>query len=164
MKMLFVSALRIFTYKMPFVFTFFIFSLVNIGCCEAQSIVGKWKEIGGKNYFNARGVQKSGKEFILAAPQMGGQVLDIRADHRFTSSELMNWVPSQMELKGTWTISGDQLNTTLDVNQPDPKADPTKEAMINNYKLSWNGNNMILTLMLKSNPIMEKMEKTYVRF
>jgi hypothetical protein len=137
--------------------------LMSINSCDAQSVVGKWKEISGKNYFNAKVAKEQGTTFIPAAPQMGGQVLEIRADHSFTSSELMNWIPSQMELKGTWTLSGDQLNTTLNASQPDPNTNPTKEAMINNYKLSWNGNNMILSLTLKPNPMMERMEKTYVR-
>jgi hypothetical protein len=137
--------------------------LVSINSCDAQSIVGKWKEVSGKNYFNASVAKEQGEKFIPAAPQMGGQVLEIRADHSFTSSELMNWIPSQMELKGTWTLAGDQLNTTLNASQPDPNTNPTKEAMINNYKLSWNGKDMILSLTLKPNPMMERMEKTYTR-
>lgn len=138
-------------------------ALISINSCDAQSVVGKWKEVSGKNYFNAKVAKEQGEKFIPAAPQMGGQVLDIRADHSFTSSELMNWIPSQMELKGTWTLAGDQLNTTLNASQPDPNTNPTKEAMINNYTLSWNGSNMILSLTLKPNPMMERMEKTYVR-
>jgi hypothetical protein len=129
----------------------------------AQSIVGKWKEVSGKNYFNAKGVAKTGKQFVPAAPQMGGQVLDIRADHSFSSSELMNWVPSQMDLTGTWKLTGDQLNTILNANQPDPTTNPTKEAMINNYTVTWSGNNLILSLIIKANPIMDKMEKTYIK-
>ena len=85
--------------------------------CDAQSIVGKWKEVSGKDFCTAKGVKVTGKQFLPQAPQMGGQVIEIRSDHTFTSSELMTWVPSAVKLTGTWTLSGDQLNTKLDLHQ-----------------------------------------------
>ena len=106
----------------------------------------------------------TGKQFLPQAPQMGGQVIEIRSDHTFTSSELMNWVPSAVNLTGTWTLTGDQLNTKLDLHQPDPINNPAKDAVSTIYTITINGNNMILSLLMPSkNPIIERMEKTYIR-
>ena len=94
--------------------------------CNAQSIAGKWKEVSGKDYCTPKGVKATGKQFLLQAPQMGGQVIEIRSDHTFTSSELMTWVPCAVNLTGTWTLAGDQLNTKLDLHQPNPINNPAK--------------------------------------
>jgi hypothetical protein len=131
---------------------------------DAQSIVGKWKEVSGKDFCTAKGVKATGKQFLPQAPQMGGQILEFRSDHTFTSSELMNWVPSSVKLTGTWTLSGDQLNTKLDLHQQDPMSNPTKDAVTTVYTITINGNNMVLSLQMPSNnPIIERMEKTYIR-
>jgi hypothetical protein len=130
--------------------------------CDAQSIAGKWKEVSGKDYCTPQGVKATGKQFLLQAPQMGGQVLEIRSDHTFTSSELMTWVPSDVKLTGTWALSGDQLNTKLDLRQPDPLNNPAKDAVTTIYTLTINGNNMVLSLSMQGrSPIIERMEKTY---
>jgi hypothetical protein len=132
--------------------------------CDAQSIAGKWKEISGKDYCTAQGVKATGKQFLLQAPQMGGQVLEIRADHTFTSSELMNWVPSEVKLTGTWTLTGDQLNTKLDLHQPDPLNNPAIDAVTTIYTMTIAGNNMVLSLSMHGrSPIIERMEKTYTK-
>src|SRR6185312_4824774 len=79
--------------------------LTGITNCDAQAIAGKWKEVSGKDFCTEKGVKATGKQFLPQAPQMGGQVLEIKSDHTFTSSELMNWVPSDFKLTGTWTLS-----------------------------------------------------------
>jgi hypothetical protein len=95
---------------------------------------------------------------------MSGQVLEIRSDHTFTSSELMNWVPSSVKLTGTWTLTGDQLNTKLDLQQPDPINNPTKDVVTTIYTITMNGNNLVLSLPMNNrNPIIERMEKTYIK-
>lgn len=130
--------------------------------CDAQSIEGKWKEVSGKDYCTAKGVKVTGKQFLPQAPQMGGQVLEIRSDHTFTSSELMNWVPSSIILTGTWTLTGDQLNTKLDLHQSDPVNNPAKDAVTTIYTITINGNNLVLSLLMNNkSPIIERMEKTY---
>jgi hypothetical protein len=132
--------------------------------CDAQSITGKWKEVSGKDYCTPKGVKATGKQFLLQAPQMGGQVLEIRSDHTFTSSELMNWVPSDVKLTGTWVLTGDQLNTKLDLRQPDPLNNPAKDAVTTIYTLTVNGNNMVLSLSMHGkSPIIDRMEKTYIK-
>ena len=157
------SMLMPFALKALLIFILTTVGLVSFIKCDAQSIAGKWKEVSGKDYCTAKGVKATGKLFLPQAPQMGGQVLEIRSDHTFTSSELMNWVPSALKLTGTWTLSGDQLNTKLDLHQPDPKDNPTKEASTTIYTITLEGKNMILSLPVTKSPIIERMEKTYVR-
>ena len=157
------SGLQAFTCKALLILTFATVGLGFTVKCDAQAIAGKWKEVSGKDYCTEKGVKATGKQFLPQAPQMGGQVLELRSDHTFTSSELMNWVPSDFKLTGTWTLSGDQLNTKLDLVQPDPKTNPAKEAVTTIYTVTINGNNMILNLPVKNNPMIIKMEKTYTR-
>jgi hypothetical protein len=145
-------------------FMLIIFTLAGMASsytCGAQAIAGKWKEISGKNYCTSKGVKSTGKQFLPLAPQ--GQILEIKSDNTFTTNELMMWIPSTLNLKGTWSLSGDQLTTKLDAHQPDPMNDPTKEAATTIYTITFSGNNMILLLPMKGNPIIEKMEKTYAR-
>jgi hypothetical protein len=156
------------TFKAIALKSLLIFTCATVGLgsfikCNAQSIEGKWKEVSGKDFCTAKGVKATGKQFLPQAPQMGGQVLEIRSDHTFTSSELMTWVPSAVKLTGTWTLSGNQLNTKLDLHQSDSKNNPTKNAVSTIYTITINGNNMILSLAISNNPIIERMEKTYIR-
>jgi hypothetical protein len=158
------KTLKAFTVKAMLILTCTTFGFAEFTKCDAQSFVGKWKEVSGKDYCTPKGLKVTGKQFLLQAPQMGGQILEIRSDHTFTSSELMNWVPSSVKLTGTWTLSGDQLNTKLDLHQPDPLTNPTKDAVSTNYTITISGNNMVLSLLMPSNnPIIERMEKTYIR-
>src|ERR1035437_6918704 len=90
-----------FTLKAILILTFTIVGFSGFTKCGAESIVGKWKEVSGKDYCTAKGVKVTGKQFLPQAPQMGGQVFEIRSDHTFTSSELMNWVPSSIILTGS---------------------------------------------------------------
>jgi hypothetical protein len=158
------KANKAFVIKATLILTCTIFGFADFTKCDAQSIEGKWKEVSGKDYCTPKGVKATGKQFLPQAPQMGGQVLEIRSDHTFTSSELMNWVPSSVKLTGTWTLSGDQLNTKLDIHQPDPLNNPAKDAVSTIYTITINGNNMVLSLLMHgSSPIIERMEKTYIR-
>jgi hypothetical protein len=157
------KTLKDFILKSLLIITGITFGFVSFNKCDAQSIEGKWKEVSGKDFCTAKGVKVTGKQFLPQAPQMGGQVLEIRSDHTFTSSELMTWVPSSVKLTGTWTLSGDQLNTKLDLHQTDPINNPAKDAVTTIYTLTINGGNMVLSLLISNNPIVERMEKTYTR-
>jgi hypothetical protein len=155
---------KAFIFKALLIITGITFGFSGLNKCGAQSIEGKWKEVSGKDYCTAKGVKATGKQFLPQAPQMGGQVLEIRSDHTFTSSELMNWVPSSVKLTGTWTLTGDQLNTKLDLQQPDPINNPTKDVVTTIYTITMNGNNLVLSLPMNNrNPIIERMEKTYIK-
>jgi hypothetical protein len=157
------KTMKAFILKALFTITCITYGFGSVNKCDAQSIVGKWKEVSGKDYCTAKGVKVTGKQFLTQAPQMGGQVLEIKSDHTFTSSELMTWVPSSVKLTGTWTLSGDQLNTKLDLQQADPINNPAKGAVTTIYTLTISGGNLVLSLLISNNPIVEKMEKTYTK-
>jgi hypothetical protein len=155
--------LKAFILRALFIISCITSGLIGFNNCNAQSIEGKWKEVSGKDFCTAKGVKATGKQFLPQAPQMGGQILEIRSDHTFTSSELMNWVPSSVNLTGTWTLTGDQLNTKLDLNQKDPVNNPAKDAVTTIYTITIDGKNLVLSLLISNNPIVERMEKTYIR-
>ena len=158
------NTIKAFVLKALFIIAGITYGFSSFNKCDAQSAEGKWKEVSGKDYCTPKGVKATGKQFLPQAPQMGGQVLEFRSDHTFTSSELMNWVPSSVRLTGTWTITGDQLNTKLDLQQADPINNPSKESVTTIYTITINGNTLILSLNMNNrSPIIERMEKTYTR-
>jgi hypothetical protein len=144
-------------------FIAFIVCMSALGNCNAQTITGKWKEVSMKNYFTAQAARESGEKFTEHPPYVDAQILIIKADHSFTTTQWMNWIPGALELTGTWNLAGNQLNTKLDTHQADPRNNPTQEAALNIYTLTIMADHLVLTLPIKNNPYMEKMEKTYVR-
>lgn len=131
--------------------------------CEAQNITGRWKEISMRNYYSPQEAKESGKKFTEHPPYTEAQVLVIGADHSFTTNQYMSWIPGTLKLTGTWSLAGNQLTTKLDSRQPDPRNDPTQQTAMNIYTLTVSGDHLILSMPIKNNPIMEKMEKTYVK-
>jgi hypothetical protein len=150
---------RIFPFSLSI---FFVFLLVS-GLCSAQDITGKWKEISMRNYYTPGQAKETGEKFTEHPPYTEAQVLIISADHRFTTNQWMSWIPGTLQLTGTWSLAGNLLNTKLDNHQPDPGNNPTQEAALNIYTLTITADHLILSLPVKNNPIMEKMEKTYVK-
>jgi hypothetical protein len=143
--------------------TLFILCMSVLGNSNAQTVVGKWKEVSMKNYYTAQEAKESGEKFTEHPPYTEAQVLVFKADHSFTTNQWMSWIPGTLQLSGTWSLTGNQLSTKLDTGQPDPRNDPTPEAALNIYTLSITADHLVLTLPIKNNPVMEKMEKTYVK-
>jgi hypothetical protein len=141
----------------------FIVSISSLGNCDAQSITGKWKEVSMKNYYTAQEAKESGEKFTEHPPYTEAQVLVIKADHSFTTNQWMSWIPGTLQLTGTWSLAGNQLKTKLDTRQMDPRNNPTPEAALNIYTLTVTADHLILSMPVLNNPIMEKMEKTYVK-
>ena len=149
--------------KFLFSLSLCIVCLSTSAICEAQNITGKWKEIYMRNYYTPQKATESGKQFTEHPPYTEAQVLDIKADHTFTTNQYMSWIPGTLQLTGTWSLASNQLNTKLDSRQVDPRNDPTQEAALNIYTMTATGDHLILSLPVKNNPVMVKMEKTYVK-
>lgn len=149
--------------KLLFSMLLFIVSLTSSGICEAQNITGKWKEVSMRNYYTPQEAKESGEKYSEHPPYTVAQVLVINADHSFTTNQWMSWIPGTLQLTGTWSLVGNQFNTKLDSRQFDPRNDPTQEAALNIYTLTVTADHLILSMPIKNNPIMEKMEKTYVK-
>ena len=110
--------------------------------CDAQSIVGKWNGVSVKNYFSAEYAKVAGKSMEeKTVKEAGNSAIEYKSDHTFiiTFSALND--PEVTTMKGTWSLTGDQLKTTLE-----PKYNPQK--MTTTATVSINGNTMITTAVM----------------
>ena len=134
--------------------------------CDAQAIVGKWKGVSVK-YFNTPEVtRQTGKE-IQESPskEMGNSGYEFKSDHTFTNITPMHISGTNSTevttFKGTWSLSGDQLTTTLDAHQANPKYNLKKGNASGNLKIQISGNTLIMTKVPPSNPSINKIEYAY---
>jgi hypothetical protein len=129
--------------------------------CDAQSIVGKWKGVSVK-YFNTPALAKqTGKEMQESpSKEVGNYGYEFKSDHTFTNIHFTVTNSSEVIMKGTWSLSGDQLTTTLDAHQPDPKYNPKKGDAPVNQIIQISGNSLIITW-VKPNPRVNKIEYAY---
>src|SRR5450432_549569 len=139
--------------KIKLMFTAFsLKALVAISCitvgsagftkCGAQSIVGKWNGVSVKNYFSAEYAKVTGKPMEeKTVKEAGNSAIEYKSDHTFimTFSALND--PEVTTMKGTWSLTGDQLQSTLE-----PKYNPRK--MATNATISITGNTMVTTAVM----------------
>jgi len=119
--------------------------------CDAQSIVGKWNGVSVKNYFSAEYAKVAGKSMEeKTVKEAGNSAIEYKSDHTFimTFSALND--PEVTTMKGTWSLTGDQLKTTLE-----PKYNPQK--MTTTATVSINGNTMVTTAVM---PAPSRISKT----
>ncbi len=134
----------------------------NITKCDAQAILGKWILESSKTFFTPAGVKEAGSPFIIT-PQasLGNAIFEFKADHTCISTVSINNNP-KLILTSKWSVSGDQLTTTLDAHQPDPKYNPEKGEASGNTTIQISGNTLIvIQVMPKSSPTVNKIESTY---
>ena len=137
--------------------------------CNAQSIVGKWKEVSSKGICNAKGVKITGKEFVIStATDETASVMEFRSNHTYTTlgTATTNTAGRRMAVttNGTYILSGDQLTATLDANQPNPLNNPKKDAVaVTPSTIHLNGNSLVISHIMTGSPILEKMEISYKR-
>lgn len=110
--------------------------------CDAQSIVGKWNGVSVKNYFSDDYAKVMGKPMEeKTVKEAGNSAIEYKSDHTFimTFSALND--PQVTTMKGTWTLTGDQLKSTLE-----PKYNPRK--MTTTATVLINGNTMVTTAVM----------------
>jgi len=110
--------------------------------CDAQSIVGKWNGISVKNYYSAEYAKQAGKAMEeKTAKETGNSTIEYKSDNTFimTFSALNDTEVTTM--KGTWSLTGDQLKITLE-----PKYNPQK--ITTTATISINGNIMVTTAVI----------------
>ena len=129
--------------------------------CDAQPIVGKWKGVSVK-YFNTPAVaRQTGKEMQESpSKEIGNYGYEFKSDHTFTNIHFTAANGNEVITKGTWSLSGDQLTTTLDAHQADPKYNPKKGDAPGNVIIQISGNSLIMTW-VKPNPAINKIEYAY---
>ena len=110
--------------------------------CDAQSIVGKWNGVSVKNYFSAEYAKVAGKSMEeKTVKEAGNSAIEYKSDHTFIMTFSAPNDPEVTTMKGTWSLTGDQLKTTLE-----PKYNPQK--MTTTATVSINGNTMITTAVM----------------
>jgi|SRR5450432_43355 len=135
-----------------------IFNLMVIGSagalpCNAQAITGRWKEVSSIEYYKVN--EGTGEHTPKQHPPFNGkyQVLEIKADQSFTSTQYMNWLPGEVGITGKWSLTGDQLKTiTNNINI---------DYAVNIYTIKLNGKDLVLSLKQNKNPAVLKIDKTY---
>ena len=110
--------------------------------CDAQSIVGKWNGVSVKNYYSAEYAKEVGKPMEeKSAQEIGNSTIEYKTDHTFiiTFSAVNDTEVTTM--KGTWSLTGDQLKFTLE-----PKYNPKN--ITQTATVSIDGNTMVTTAII----------------
>ena len=139
------------TLKALIVITCFIVGFASFTKCDAQSIVGKWNGVSVKNYFSPEYAKVAGKSMEeKTVKETGNSAIEYKPDHTFimTFSALND--PDVTTMKGTWSLTGDQLKLTLE-----PKYNPQK--MTTTATVSITGNTMVTTAVM---PAPSRISKT----
>lgn len=131
-----------FTVKVIFIITCITVGFSGITRCNAQSIVGKWKGISVKNYFSPEGAKMMGKSMEeKTSKEAGNSNIEYKADHTFIMTFSAPNSSEVTTMKGTWSLTGDQLKLTLE-----PKYNPQKITTTSSILI--NGNTMITTAIM----------------
>jgi hypothetical protein len=110
--------------------------------CDAQSIIGKWNGVSVKNFFSAEYAKVAGKSMEeKTVKEAGNSAIEYKPDHTFIMTFSAPNDPEVTTITGTWSLTGDQLKTTLE-----PKYNPQK--LTTTATVSINGNTMITTALI----------------
>lgn len=130
------TALRL---KTVLLITFTIFELVSFTTCKAQSIVGSWKGVSTKYYYNEEYAKQIGKSTEEKnGKDFDGFDINYNAGNTFVMHITKPNSTEVMIMKGTWSLSGDKLTTTREL-----QFNPTKRSSISTILIT--GNKMIQT-------------------
>ncbi len=110
--------------------TLFMLICITIGFagftkCNAQSIIGKWKQVSAKQFFNAEDAKKLDRSFIeVPTGSAGNTVIEFKSDHTYNQTISGKYQPKPISLTGSWSGLGDQFKMKIDANQADSKNTP----------------------------------------
>jgi Lipocalin-like domain len=124
--------------------------------CDAQSIVGKWKEISVKQFYTPEYAKKIGKTVIEGqAPANSTYQWEFKSDHTY----IINGGPGKDNTTtGEWSVSENQLTMKAAAQVRKGKGSEI-------YTFSITGNTMTRTMMIQPpyNEIVFKQEDTSIR-
>lgn len=136
------SMFSAFALKALFVIACIIVGFAGFTKCDAQSIVGKWNGVSVKNYFSTEYAKVAGKSMEeKTAKEAGNSAIEYKPDNTFIMSFSAPNDPEVTTMKGTWSLTGDQLKITLE-----PKFNPRN--MTTTATVSITGNTMITTAIM----------------
>ena len=125
--------------------------------CDAQSIVGKWNGVSVKNYFSAEFAKATGKSIEeKSVKQTGSAAIEYKPDHTFIMTFSGLHSTEIITMKGTWSLTGDQLKSTLE-----PAYNPEK--MTTTATILINGNTMVTTAVMPPPSTITKTIATGIR-
>jgi Lipocalin-like domain len=124
---------------------------------NAHAIVGKWKGGSAKIYYSAEYAKEKGKAMEeMTAAQMGNYVYEFKSDNRFVETMTSASDPKLVTMNGTWNLTGDKVQITLE-----PKFNPQKTTTTSTVAIS--GNTMVNTSVMPPGSRIVKMISTSTR-
>jgi len=136
------SMFRVFSLKALPVLVCIIVGFAGSTKCDAQSIVGKWNGVSVKNYFSAEYAKVAGKSIEeKTMKEVGNSAIEYKPDQTFIMTFSAPNDPEVTTMKGTWSLTGDQLKITVE-----PRYNPQKKTTT--ATVSINGNTMITTVVM----------------
>jgi hypothetical protein len=120
----------------------FIIGFAGFTKCDAQSIVGKWNGVSVKNYFSDEYAKVAGKSMEeKTMKEAGSSAIEYKQDNTFILTFSAPNDPEVTIMKGTWSLTGDQLKITFE-----PRFNPQKKTTT--ATISIIGNTMITTAVI----------------
>ncbi len=94
------------------IFTFIVFVFFSFTNCEAQSVVGKWKQVSGKNYLTPEAVKNShGHLQAVMEMRKVDAIDDFHSDN--TLIETITSEGTKTTTACTWTQSGNKVKISI---------------------------------------------------
>lgn len=137
---------------------FIMFGLSYFTVCNAQSsLVGKWKEVSTKQFFNAETAKKMGKASVQY-PMRPKDVFiwELKADNTYTMTDGSG---KDTKTTGEWSVKGDQLTIRA--------AAEIRKGMVGSHVYTYliSGNTLVRTMITQPpyNETVAKTEDTMIR-
>jgi hypothetical protein len=106
--------------------------LSSFTICGAQSILGKWKGVSVKNFYSAEYAKQAGKTMEEKFQKdAGSSDIEYKSDHTFVMNFSAVNSPEVTTMKGTWSLTGDELTSTLETQYNPQKTTTTATVSIN---------------------------------
>jgi hypothetical protein len=106
--------------------------LSSFTICGAQSILGKWKGVSVKNFYSAEYAKQAGKTMEEKFQKdAGSSDIEYKSDHTFVMNFSAVNSPEVTTMKGTWSLTGDELTSTLETQYNPQKTTTTVTVSIN---------------------------------
>jgi hypothetical protein len=151
------SMFTAFTLKALLTITCITIGFASFTKCDAQSIIGKWKGVSAKFFYSPEYAKQIGKSMEEKTTKEAGDSWgEYKADHTFTMSFSAPNSSEVTTMKGTWSLTGNQLKTTLE-----PQYNPQKMATTSTISIM--GNTMITTAVPPSGGMVTKTISTSTR-
>jgi|SRR5579863_612401 len=100
-----------------FSLTFFLIGFTGMMRCDAQSIVGKWKQVSGKMFCSPDAVKNSHGHMQEVMDMPKADVVDeFKSDHTLT--ETITTGSTKTSNSGTWTMSGKTVTISVTGHPP----------------------------------------------